>query len=205
MSAWVHATRLVSLLAALTSLVDAIAARISRVVLTALLFAALLGSMLLLGGPFQSETGFAPFDFQGELTVADVRAQLPHYGERARQIYVAISILDFAFPLVAALLWSALISAGLRQGCPGWYSQGHGRLLLLLPFFGTLADYAENVANLWLVAYAPEVIDVAAEMSVAAKKLKLAAVPVSMIAGAGTLALGWTMARLRSRADRRAP
>jgi len=92
--------------------VDIASRRKRWIVATALTLALLLAAMLALGKPFAGVVGAPPFDFQNELTVADIAAQIPADDVRTRHLYVAISILDFGFPVAAALLWALLIARG---------------------------------------------------------------------------------------------
>lgn len=162
--------------------------------------AALLG-MLQVGKSFRSKTGFRPFDFQGELTVASIEKQLPAYTPDAIRLYDWIAALDFAFPLLGGLLWVLVLVAALRLGWPALLQGMRGRYWLLLPFAGTLCDWAENVFNLTAIhAYPPLSPDIAS-LIVAAKQAKMAAVTTTGFVVIAIFLIGLARFAFRRRAS----
>jgi hypothetical protein len=150
----------------------------------------LIFAMLQIGKPFEQRTGFPPFDFQSELSVAAMATQLPNYDAQARLLYYGMSAIDFAFPLLGGLFWTLLFAAGLRIGWPQSTQGPFVRALLLLPFAGTAADWAENVANLRLIAAFPPFDPGTASVALLAKQAKLAIVSLSAVLAVGTFLAG---------------
>ena len=146
----------------------------------------LLIAMLQIGKPFERETGFQPFDFQNQLTVAEIGQQLPHYTATARQVYYGMSVIDFAFPALGGLFWALLLGAALRLGWPAAWLRANNQWWLLLPFAGTLCDWSENVAILNLIARFPPLDLLFANAVVFAKQVKLTAVTLT-----GAITLCW--------------
>jgi hypothetical protein len=166
--------------------------------------AALLVGMLQIGPHFQRVThGFEPFDFQDTLSVAQIEAQIPHYTAASKTLYWWIAALDWPFPFLAGLVWAAIAAWSLRRLWPAAYAAGRCGWMLPLFMVGAICDFAENLANLRLVAAAPALDATAAQLSVLAKQGKTIGV-----AGAMTVALTLTVVAvavtaIRQRAARR--
>lgn len=142
---------------------------------------ALLLAMLQIAQSFRSITGFEPFDFQPELTVAAIERQLPSYTADAIALYDWMALLDFGFPLLGGMLWTLLLIAGLRLGWPAILQGTRARYWLALPFAGTLCDWAENILSLNAIHGYPPLAPGAAALIVYAKQAKMAAVTATGI------------------------
>jgi hypothetical protein len=159
----------------------------------------LLIAMLQIGKPFERATGYPPFDFQNQLTVADIARQLPHYNATARQLYYGMSVIDFAFPALGGLFWALLLGAALRLGWPDFWRRANNGWWLLLPFAGTLSDWSENIAILGLLAHFPPLDQTFAQGVVLAKRAKLTTVTLTGAVSMTLFALGLLRWRLGHR------
>jgi len=126
--------------------------------------------------PFEAIVGAQMFDFQNELTVEQIFAQLPNYDEHARALYTAFMFIDFYFPFFAGLTMAAVAAFALRHLAPGKYAQIDAKNLFALFLIPTLFDWGENISAIITVGAYPEELTAAATALVLFKKGKLASV-----------------------------
>ena len=123
---------------------------------------------------FEPIVGAPMFDFQNDLTVEKIFAQLPNYNESAISLYNAFVFVDFFFPFFAALVLAAAGAFAIRRLSSKWYDAINDRSLFALFFIPTLCDWAENIFAIAVVNSYPDELTLAATMLVIAKKGKLA-------------------------------
>lgn len=96
---------------------------------------------------FTAVTGLPVLDTQNDLTAPSAAAQIATYDEAARRAYALFAVIDYVFPLAAAVLLAVvahrLIAVGPRRASGAPLVPPAVALLALLP---ALADYVENVA-----------------------------------------------------------
>ncbi len=129
-----------------------------------------------LGVPFEKIVGAPMFDFQRQLTVEQIFAQLPNYDEQARAIYRAFLFVDFYFPFFAGLVMAAAGAFAWRHLAPGFYAKVTGRKLLAIFLVPTLFDWSENISAIIVVGAYPQELHWAASLLVVSKMGKLATV-----------------------------
>jgi hypothetical protein len=128
--------------------------------------------------PFEAIVGAQMFDFQNELTVEQIFAQLPNYDEHARALYTAFMFIDFYFPFFAGLTMAAVAALALRHLAPTLYSRIDSKNLFTLFLIPTLFDWSENVSAITVVSAYPDELTAAATALVFFKKGKLASIMV---------------------------
>lgn len=126
--------------------------------------------------PFEAIVGAQMFDFQNELTVEKIFAQLPNYDEHARALYTAFMFIDFYFPFFAGLTMAAAAAFAWRHLSPGIYATLDDRKLFAVFLLPTLFDWGENISAIITVSAYPEELTAAATALVLCKKGKLATV-----------------------------
>lgn len=128
--------------------------------------------------PFEEIVGSPMFDFQNQLTVEQIFAQLPNYDEQAQALYTAFMFVDFYFPFFAGLSLAAAGAFAWRYVAPGFYAAVDNRKLFALFLIPTLFDWCENISAILVVNAYPDELTWAAGMLVLFKKGKLATVMV---------------------------
>ena len=184
---------------------QAFAIRISRswwLYVTVLgLFIGSLQALNRIGERFPAYAGGAiPFDLQNDLLPAQVYAQLADYGDGARQLYYAFTVIDYAFPFFAGLYITATVAFALRTSLPKLYDALVARRLLLVLMIATVFDWLENVTAVTAIALYPTEISWLPGLLVLAKKGKLAFIIVSnavMFAALLYAAGHWLTGKLR--------
>jgi hypothetical protein len=166
-----------------------LAIRVSRTwwlyLLVVALFAGSLVALNRIGDAFPAHAaGMAPFDLQNDLQASQVYPQIAGYTDRARELYLAFTAIDYGFPFFAGLFIMATLAAALRYAAPGLYTAMVSRTLLPLPMLATVCDWLENVAAAAAVWLYPAELSGLPVALVLAKKAKLA------VAGAANLAMG---------------
>jgi len=126
--------------------------------------------------PFEAIVGAQMFDFQNQLTVEQIFAQLPNYDEHARALYTAFMFIDFYFPFFAGLVMAAATAFALRHLSPGFYENLNDKKLFAAFLIPTLFDWGENISAIITVGAYPEELTAAATALVLCKKGKLATV-----------------------------
>jgi len=143
--------------------------------LLVLLFAGSLQALMQIGAAFPPHAGgAAPFDLQNALTPGEVYPQVAGYSPRARELYLAFTLIDYAFPFLAGLFIMATVAFGLRHGLPGVYATVVDRRLLPLPMIAALFDWLENVAAAAAIYLFPTEFAWLPPLLVLAKQCKLA-------------------------------
>jgi len=122
--------------------------------------------------------GLQPFDFQNDLTVEKIFAQLPRYTEPVRQLYIAFAYADYFFPFFASMFLAALSAFSLRHLSPGAYEWINARNLFVVFFLGCAFDWLENLFALIVIFSYPEKMAVAANLLVLSKAGKLTCVMI---------------------------
>jgi hypothetical protein len=148
--------------------------------------------------PFELAVGAPMFDFQNELTVAQIFAQLPYYDEQVRALYSAFLFIDFYFPFFAGLTLAAAAAWAWRYLAPGFYENFRTRSLFALFLIPTLFDWSENLSAIAVVNAWPDELTWAAGLLVLFKKGKLATVLLlNLITGASLIAaaLKWALVK----------
>jgi len=126
--------------------------------------------------PFEQVVGAQMFDFQNDLTVAQIFAQLKFYDDNIRALYKAFLFVDFYFPFFAGLTLAAAAAFAWRFLAPSFYDNFNARNLFALFLIPTLFDWGENVSAIVVVGAYPDELTWAASMLVLFKKGKLATV-----------------------------
>lgn len=140
-----------------------------------LLFAGSLQALMQIGAAFPPHSsGAAPFDLQNDLTAVEVYPQVAAYSPRARELYLAFTLIDYAFPFLAGLFIMATVAFGLRHGLPGVYATVVKHRLLPLLMVAALFDWAENVAAAAAIYLFPREFTWLPPLLVLAKQCKLA-------------------------------
>ena len=151
--------------------------------------------------PFEHAVGAQMFDFQNELTVEQIFAQLPYYDEHVRALYNAFLFIDFYFPFFAGLTLAAAAAFAWRILAPGFYENFRNRNLFALFLIPTLFDWSENLSAIVVVGAWPDELTWAATALVLFKKGKLATVMLlNLVTGVSLVAaaLKWPLVKLRS-------
>jgi hypothetical protein len=144
--------------------------------------------------------GLQPFDWQNELTAAEVIEQLPAYTEPMRQLYYAHAFIDYVFPIFVAAFFGAIAAFALRHGVPRLYDRAARLGIFALYFVSVPFDYCENTGSLAAILFYPSPPGPWADLILFGKSVKLTT--EFLIPGATALALvvaagGWVLARLR--------
>ncbi|MCU0464632.1 MAG: hypothetical protein MUF38_08680 [Anaerolineae bacterium] len=124
-------------------------------------------------GRFQELTGSPVYDTQNDLTRDQIIAQRPLYEGEALDVYWAFAAFDFVFPLVGGMFFMLLYAFFLRRlpwVWAGWLWRGEFYLFALLT---TLFDYLENVGFIATLISGQPPSEVAMQMAVIFKQLKL--------------------------------
>lgn len=136
-----------------------------------------LRALLVIGADFPAAAGGAqPFDLQNGLSAAEVYPQLAGYTDRARELYLQFTIIDYAFPFFAGLFIAATVAACLRASRPRWHEAVVTRRLLPVLMIGSAFDWLENLAAIALISLYPSEYGWLPALLVMAKRLKLACV-----------------------------
>jgi len=169
------------------------------------LLAVVLGPGMLFLGLFPIMHGFTalagglqPFDWQNELTVADITEQLSAYTEPVRQLYYAHAFIDFVFPVFSAAFFGAIAGFALRHGLPAFYGWAARYGLFALFLVSVPFDYVENTGSLVAILRLPGPPGFWADLIVFSKPFKLATEAVLPVATGLALvagALGWLRRR----------
>ncbi|MFQ5633716.1 MAG: hypothetical protein ACE5G3_00100 [Gammaproteobacteria bacterium] len=142
---------------------------------------------------FEEIVGAPMFDFQNDLTVEQIFAQLQHYDGQAHALYRAFLFVDFYFPFFAGLVLASAAAFAWRHLAPGFYEAIRNRALFALFLIPTLCDWGENTAAIIVVGAYPEELTWAATTLVVMKKCKLA----TMMLGNAITALSLAAAGLK--------
>ncbi len=153
-----------------------------------LAFIVAFGSLFAVFGPIQlafaeATDGLLPFDFQTQLSVAQIFEQLPAYTELARQLYYAFSFVDFFFPFFAGMFMAAIAAFSLRYLAPQAYDRVNQRKLFPLLMLAAAFDWLENICALLVISQYPTEMTATAGLLVLAKQGKIAFVAVSQTVG----------------------
>jgi hypothetical protein len=151
--------------------------------------------------PFEHAVGAQMFDFQNELTVEQIFAQLPYYDEQVRALYKAFLFIDFYFPFFAGLSLAAAAACACRFLAPGFYDNVRSRSLFALFLIPTLFDWSENLSAIAVVGAYPDELTWAATLLVLFKKGKLTTVMLlNVITGLSLVAaaLKWAVLKIRN-------
>lgn len=133
-----------------------------------------LRSLMVIGELFPAAAGGAvPFDLQNGLAAAEVYAQVAGYTPRARELYYAFTLIDYAFPFFAGLFIVATTAFALRHGLPSWYQWLVDRRLLPVFMLGSAFDWLENLAAVTIIDLYPTEVAWLPGLLVLAKKCKL--------------------------------
>jgi len=168
---------------------------------TVFAFGSLLFVFMNINVPFEDKVGAQMFDFQNELTVEQIFAQLPYYDEQVRALYNAFLFIDFYFPFFAGLTLAAAAAFAWRFLAPEYYEKFRNRSLFSLFLIPTLFDWSENLSAIVVVGAYPEELAWAATALVLFKKGKLTSVMLlNAITGVSLVAaaLKWAWVKLRS-------
>ena len=145
------------------------------------LLATLLGPATLFGVLFPIMRGFSaltgglqPFDWQNDLTAAQIAGQLPVYTGPVRQLYFAHAFIDYLFPVFVGAFFGAVAAFALRHGTPALYRRATSLGLLALYFVSVPFDYCENTGSLAAILLHPAPPGAWADLILIGKKVKLA-------------------------------
>ncbi len=127
-----------------------------------------------LGVPFETIVGAPMFDFQNNLTVEQIFAQLPGYDASAHALYRAFLFVDFYFPFFAGVIMAAAGAFAWRHLAPERYESIRSRNLFSLFLIPTIFDWSENIFALTVVNAWPDELNWAATGLVLCKQGKLA-------------------------------
>jgi len=148
----------------------------SRFLTTLAVFLSALWGLMRIGKAFEPVTaGHPPFDLQNSLSVSDVLAQLPHYTDASRKLYLGFAAVDFVFPFVGGLLTASAAAFLMRHGLPTLYERLAARRLFLLFMLPTLFDWLENAAILTVLFASNSPSQTLALPVILFKRLKLGA------------------------------
>jgi len=146
--------------------------------------------------------GVQPFDWQNELTRADIAAQLPAYTEPMRQLYYAHAFIDYLFPVFVAAFFGAIAAYALRHGVPGLYAGAVRYGLFALFLVSVPFDYCENTGALAAILAYPAPAGAWMDLALFGKRIKLitesvlpATTALALVLGAG----GWLIHRMTAR------
>jgi len=140
---------------------------------TVFAFGSLYFVFLNLGLPFERIVGAPMFDFQNQLTVEQIFAQLPNYDELAIGLYTAFLFIDFYFPFFAGLVMAAAGAFAWRHLAPRIYAWITRRNLLAIFLIPTVFDWCENLCAILIVDAYPDELHWAANALVLCKMGKL--------------------------------
>lgn len=134
-----------------------------------------LRSLMVIGEMFPAAAaGAVPFDLQNELAPAEVYPQVAGYTQKARELYYAFTLIDYAFPFFAGLFIVATTAFGLRHGLPSWYDWLVARRLLPVFMLGSAFDWLENIVAVTIIDLYPTEVAWLPGLLVLAKRCKLA-------------------------------
>jgi hypothetical protein len=117
--------------------------------------------------------GDVPFDMQNTLHSGQIFSQLEGYTDRAFDLYMRFQAVDYFFPLFAGLLLATICAFSLRMASPRLYAVAAEKNLFVLLLIPTVFDWLENLSLLYVVNAWPNQAEIAANLAVAAKMVKL--------------------------------
>lgn len=121
---------------------------------------------------FLALTGIPIFDTQQDLTESQLFEQTNAYEGEARQLYYQIAIVDFVFPLLAAIFFSSLWAICLSHTQWRFAQTLLNRGFPLLPLIATLVDYLENLFFLGMLHSSDDLQAFMRSATVSATRLK---------------------------------
>ena len=125
---------------------------------------------------FEPIVGAQLFDFQNDLTAAQVFEQLPNYNDAAIDLYYAFVFIDFLFPVFASLTLGAASAFAIRFLSSHWYDKLNGLNAFAIYFVPAMFDWIENISAIAVINAYPTEFTLAAGLLVIAKKGKLTTV-----------------------------
>lgn len=144
--------------------------------------------LLLIRGRIAEQIGVPPFDFGGELRIADVYEQLPLYTESTRALYRLFFVSDVLAPLGESFLFLLVLAAALRGG-----PEPLRRLLIrinatVLALVPIGVDGAENVGFLIAIERYPVRSELVVSLAILFRQARIALLPI--VLGCLLLTLG---------------
>jgi hypothetical protein len=134
-----------------------------------------LRALMVIGELFPPQAGGSPpFDLQNELSALQVYPQVAAYTVKARELYYAFTLIDYAFPFFAGLFIVATIAFALRHSLPSWYDWLVARKLLPVFMLGSAFDWLENITAVTIINLYPTEVAWLPGLLVLAKRCKLA-------------------------------
>jgi len=127
-------------------------------------------------------------DLLGLVSAEALLAALDGLGPVGRQAYVKVAIVDLVYPLFYGSFMALSMGWGWRDRVA---TSALYRTLLLLPLFGVLADYVENLSVLTLILSPPASPTTLAWVGAVGHALKWALVLSSLVLAFGALYRGY--------------